>query len=59
MLLMMISALGVHAFYKLDDHAYPENSAEIFARMLETANKGRELVDTVTHISREATAGGS
>lgn len=48
----------VHAFCKLDDHAYAENSAEIFSeQMWETAKKGRELVDIVKHLSREAKAG--
>jgi hypothetical protein len=45
----------VHAFCKLDDHAYSNNSAEIFSdKMWETAKKGRELVDLVKHLSREA-----
>lgn len=45
----------VHAFCKLDDHAYADNSAEIFSeKMWETAKKGRELVDLVKHLSREA-----
>ena len=48
----------VHAFCKLDDHAYAENSAEIFSeKMLETAKKGRELVDLVKDLSREAKKG--
>jgi len=48
----------VHAFCKLDDHAYSNNSAEIFSdKMWETAKKGRELVDLVKHLSREAKAG--
>jgi len=48
----------VHAFCKMDDHAYAENSAEIFSeQMWETAKKGRELVDIVKHLSREAKAG--
>ncbi|MBD1194452.1 hypothetical protein [Vulcanococcus sp. Clear-D1] len=48
----------VHAFCKLDDHAYAENSAEIFGeQMWETAKKGRELVDLVKHLSHEAKAG--
>jgi hypothetical protein len=43
----------VHAFCKLDDHAYADNSAEIFGqKMWETAKKGRELVDLVKHLSR-------
>ena len=47
-----------HAFCKLDDHAYAENSAEIFSeQMMDTAKKGRELVDIVKHLSREAKAG--
>jgi len=47
----------VHAFCKLDDHAYAENSAEIFSeQMMDTAKKGRELVDIVKHLSREAKA---
>jgi hypothetical protein len=42
----------------LDDHAYAENSAEIFGeQMWETAKKGRELVDIVKHLSHEAKAG--
>lgn len=45
----------VHAFCKLDDHAYADNSAEIFSeKMWETAKKGRELVDLVKHLSRQA-----
>ena len=45
----------VHAFCKLDDHAYSESSAEIFSDMMwETAMKGRELVDLVRHLSRDA-----
>ena len=45
----------VHGFCKLDDHAYAENSAEIFSeKMWETAKKGRELVDLVKQLSREA-----
>jgi hypothetical protein len=48
----------VHAFCKLDDHAYSNNSAEIFSdKMWETAKKGRELVDLVKHLSREARVG--
>jgi len=48
----------VHAFCKLDDHTYAENSAEIFSdQMWETAKKGRELVDIVKHISSEVKAG--
>lgn len=48
----------VHAFCKLDDHAYADNSAEIFSeKMWETAKKGRELVDLVKHLSREAKTG--
>ncbi len=48
----------VHAFCKLDDHAYANNSAEIFSeKMWETAKKGRELVDLVKHLSREAKTG--
>lgn len=47
----------VHAFCKLDDHAYAENSAEIFSeQMMDTAKKGRELVDIMKHLSREAKA---
>ena len=42
----------VHEFYKLDDYAYAENSAEIFSeKMWQTAKKGRELVDLVKHLS--------
>ena len=42
----------VHGFCKLDDHAYADNSAEIFSeRMWETAKKGRELVDLVKQLS--------
>ena len=42
----------LHAFCKLDDHAYSENSAEIFSeKMWETAKRGRELVDLVKHLS--------
>ena len=45
----------VHAFCKLDDQAYSESSAEIFSDMMwETAKKGRELVDLVKHLSRDA-----
>ena len=45
----------VHAFCKLDNHAYSESSAEIFSDMMwETAKKGRELVDLVKHLSRDA-----
>jgi hypothetical protein len=45
----------IHAFCKLDDHAYADNSAEIFSeKMWETAKKGRELVDLVKHLSRQA-----
>jgi hypothetical protein len=48
----------VHAFCKLDDHAYADNSADIFSDMMwETAKKGRELVDLVKHLSSEAKAG--
>ena len=48
----------VHAFCKLDDHAYADKSAEIFSeKMWETAKKGRELVDLVKHLSREAKTG--
>ncbi len=48
----------VHAFCKLDDHAYSESSAEIFSEMMwETAKKGRELVDLVKHLSRDAKSG--
>ena len=48
----------VHAFCKLDDHACADNSAEIFSeKMWETAKKGRELVDLVKHLSREAKIG--
>ena len=42
----------VHAFCKMDDHAYADNSAEIFSeKMWETAKKGRELVDLVKYLS--------
>ena len=45
----------IHAFCKLDVHAYSDNSAEIFSdKMWDTATKGRELVDLVKHLSREA-----
>ena len=48
----------VHAFCKLDDHAYSESSAEIFSDLMwETAKKGRELVDLVKHLSRDAKSG--
>ena len=48
----------VHAFCKLDEHAYADNSAEIFSdKMWETAKKGRELVDLVKHLSRQAKNG--
>lgn len=48
----------VHAFCKLDEHAYADNSAEIFSdKMWETAKKGRELVDLVKQLSREVKAG--
>jgi len=44
----------VHGFYKLDDHAYAENSAELFSeKMWETAKKGRELVDLAKHLSTQ------
>ena len=50
----------VHAFCKLDDHAYAENSAEIFSeKMWETAKKGRELVDLVKHLSIQVKNGKS
>ncbi|MCP9793369.1 hypothetical protein KBZ20_16660 [Vulcanococcus limneticus Candia 3F8] len=45
----------VHAFCRLDDHAYSDSSAEIFGeKMWETAKKGRELVDLVKHLSKIA-----
>lgn len=45
----------VHAFCKLDDHAYADNSAEIFSeKMWETAKKRRELVDLVKYLSAQA-----
>ena len=48
----------VHAFCKLDDHAYSESSAEIFSGMMwETARKGRELVELVKHLSLDAKSG--
>ena len=48
----------VHGFCKLDDHAYADNSAEIFSeKMWETAKKGRELVDLVKHLSTHAKKG--
>lgn len=48
----------VHAFCKLDDHAYSESSSEIFSdKMWETAQKGRELVDLVKHLSRDSKSG--
>lgn len=48
----------VHAFCKLDDHAYSGNSAEIFSeKMWETAKRGRELVDVVKHLSLEGKSG--
>jgi hypothetical protein len=48
----------IHAFCKLDDHAYADKSAEIFSeKMWETAKKGRELVDLVKHLSRQAKNG--
>lgn len=48
----------VHGFCKLDDHAYADNSAEIFSeRMWETAKKGRELVDLVKQLSSLAKNG--
>jgi hypothetical protein len=49
----------VHAFCKLDDHAYAENSAEIFSEMWQTAKKGRELVDLVKHLSTQVKKGQS
>ena len=50
----------VHAFCKLDDHAYAENSAEIFSeKMWRTAKKGRELVDLVKHLSTQIKKGQS
>ena len=43
----------VHAFCKLDDHAYSESSAEIFSeKTWETAKKGRELVELTKNLSR-------
>jgi hypothetical protein len=48
----------IHAFCKLDDHTYADKSAEIFSeKMWETAKKGRELVDLVKHLSRQAKNG--
>ena len=48
----------IHAFCKLDDHAYADKSAQIFSEeMWETAKKGRELVDLVKHLSRQAKNG--
>jgi hypothetical protein len=48
----------IHAFCKLDDHSYADKSAEIFSeKMWETAKKGRELVDVVKHLSRQAKNG--
>lgn len=48
----------VHGLCKLDDHAYADNSAEIFSeKMWETAKKGRELVDLVKILSSEAKYG--
>ena len=45
----------VHAFCKLDDHAYADNSAEIFGeKMWATAKRGRVLVDLVNELSRQA-----
>ncbi len=45
----------VHAFCKLDDHSYADNSAEIFSeKMWQTAKKGRELVDLVKYLSTQA-----
>ena len=50
----------VHGFCKLDDHAYAENSAEIFSeKMWQTAKKGRELVDLVKHLSTQVKKGQS
>ena len=50
----------VHGFCKLDDHAYAENSAEIFSeKMWQTAKKGRELVDLVKHLSTQVKNGQS
>ncbi len=48
----------VHAFCKLDDHAYSQISAEIFSDMMwETARKGRELVELVKHLSLDVKSG--
>ena len=48
----------VHAFCKLDDHAYAANSSEIFSeKMWDTAKKGRELVDLVRDLSRKTKTG--
>jgi hypothetical protein len=45
----------VHAFCKLDDHAYSERSAAVFSeKMWETAKEGRELVDLAKNLSRVA-----
>lgn len=42
----------VHAFCKLDDHAFSEQSAGIFSeKMWETAKRGRELVDLSKDLS--------
>jgi len=50
----------VHAFCKLDDHSYADNSAEIFSeKMWQTANKGRELVDLVKYLSIQVKKGQS
>ena len=50
----------VHGFCKLDEHAYAENSAEIFSdKMWQTAKKGRELVDLVKHLSTKIKKGQS
>ena len=44
----------VHGFCKLDDHAYANNSAEIFGeKMWGRARGGRDLVDTVNNLSRQ------
>ena len=50
----------IHAFCKLDDHSYADNSAEIFSEKIwQTAKKGRELVDLVKHLSIQVKKGQS
>jgi hypothetical protein len=48
----------VHGFCKLDEHAFADDSGEIFSEKIwETAKKGRELVDLVRILSSQAKSG--